>query len=252
MKKSIRKTLCLMSCIFFCVCSLRVDAVDIENLELTSDEFLVQTGMSQEQIEELDPDIKEFIVEDLKKRVGNDVDELQNVEIKDEPMILPKGVDNLTGIRFGVTAFRENGNIHIYPEYEFTDKKNPKGEDSFSFQLGDAVQPYEFGGQLWVLDDRLSLNWMLGGSLTPTSVNLNGATYSGDKLGDLMYPMRLKGCLYCHAREGSGTDKGIAMNYVYNPNKFPYSISFSYKNIGISVQPPGTVYSAGDLMIMSY
>ncbi len=41
----------------------------------------------------------------------------------------------------------------------------------------------------------------------------------------------IKGCAYCHADIGEGTDKQIVMAYLYNPYCANYSVSFSYKGV---------------------
>ena len=219
------------------------------NAEVSDNEFLGSTGMPQEKIEQMDPNIKDFIVNNLKQNMKTN--HLNYVEVNDKTMIKPMRADLDTGVVLDAVAFRDGSVIRIYPTYEFVINKHPKGEDSFAIELGDAFQPYEYGGTLWVLDERLSTVWTVAHGLAPTNISISGAIYSGDQLGDLIYPMKLKGATYCYANIGSGTNKNIAMTYIYNPNKFAYSISVG-GSFGISIDIPNTVYNTTAIKTLSY
>ena len=88
----------------------------------------------------------------------------------------------LTGIEFYASAFKNGSTIYVYPTYEFTEDKKPCGNDSFSFLLGEAIRPYEFGGTLWYKDSTMS-DWAVSGNLVANNQQLNGASYSGSQLG---------------------------------------------------------------------
>ena len=67
-------------------------------------------------------------------------------------------------IEFYASAFQIGSTIYIYPTYEFAENKKPCGNDSFSFLLGEAIRPYEFGGTLWYKDRTMS-DWEVSGNL---------------------------------------------------------------------------------------
>ena len=213
-----------------------------------ADAFLKQTGMPQEEISLLDKDVKQYMVNDM-KNAGNK--EFEYVETEAGLMAMPKGGETLDNISFTASAFKSGSTIYIYPTYEFTNEKKPRGKDSFSFKVGDAIRPYEYGGQTWYKDYTMT-NWASGGTMTANNPQLDGAEYSGTQLGSPDLAMKIKGCAYCHATAGAGTDKRIVMGYLYNPNRIGYSISFSYGGFGISYSPSGTAYSAGKLTTLSY
>lgn len=214
---------------------------------MTTDDFLLATGMTQEEINAFDSDIKEYIVSNLKDKANTD--ELEYVEL--EVMPSPRVSQTLTGISFTAYAFKSGSTIYIYPTYEFTDAKRPRGQDSFSYQLGDAMLPYNYGGTTWYFDDIIN-QWTGSTSMTANMQGFNGAEYSGDQLGTPTYAMRIKGCAYCHASIGTGTDKRIIMSYLYNPNKSNYSISFGIGTLGISYSSSGTVYTAAKTIVLAY
>ena len=93
--------------------------------------YLLKTGMPQKEIEKLDDDVMQFIVDDLKS--GGKHFEYINSNIENQISILSS--ETLTGISFTASAFKNASTIYIYPTYEFTSNKQPRGKDSFSFQF---------------------------------------------------------------------------------------------------------------------
>ena len=225
----------LKTCLAFficCILSLNMVICNVKadnNVVLSNKAYLLKTGMPQKEIEKLDDDVMQFIVDDLKS--GGKHFEYINSNIENQISILSS--ETLTGISFTASAFKNASTIYIYPTYEFTSNKQPRGKDSFSFQLGAAMRPYEYGGKLWYKQ-------------------LSGAEFSGSQLGTPDYAMKLKGVTYCHATAGNSSDKRIVMGYLYNPQKTGYSISFSYNGGGISYSPSGTAYTAYKTMNLSY
>ena len=121
-------------------------------------------------------------------------------------------------IEFYASAFQIGSTIYIYPTYEFAENKKPCGNDSFSFLLGEAIRPYEFGGTLWDKDNTMS-DWAVSGNLIANNQQLNGASYSGSQLGTPRSAMKFMGTTYCHASVGTGNDNRIVMGYSYQPKK---------------------------------
>lgn len=111
--------------------------------EIDNDNFLLESGMREEDISRLDENIKAYIVEDLQTNAS--VDELEYIEDIEFPTIAPNVNQVLYGISFYVSAWKSNSTVYIYPTYEFTTAKRPRGNDSFSFQLGDAMRPHTYG-----------------------------------------------------------------------------------------------------------
>lgn len=251
MKKNKKDIHILAFLLVFCVflTPIPVSAADLTAKLVSNDEILTLAGMPQSEINAIDTDIKTFIVDDLRK--SGELSDIAYLSTKEIKMPTPRVNQVLSGITFKVSAFKSSDVIYIYPTYEFTTDKKPAGNDSFSFQLGDALMPYEYGGQLWYKDDRMS-NWEIVDSMTANNQGFNGAEYSGKQLGTPDYSMKLKGCAYAHAKIGSGTDKRIIMSYMHNPQKRSYSISFSYSGVGISYSSSNTVYTAAKTEILSY
>ncbi|BFH64176.1 hypothetical protein [Paenibacillus azoreducens] len=242
MKKLFSFVLC-----FGLIFSLNLGGVKASANEVSPDEFLIRAGMPQAQVDSLDHDIKLFMVNDMKNNA--DVSTLEYIESSD--MITSKVNQVFSEITFDASAFKSGDTIYIYPTYEFTADKKPAGNDSFSFQLGDAMKPYEYGGQVWYKDYTMS-NWAVGGSMTANTQQFNGAEYSGSQLGSPDWSMKMKGAAYCHAKVGSGTDKRIIMSYMYNPNKYSYTISFTAGAIGITYNSSNTIYTNAKTAILSY
>lgn len=222
--------------------------VNITNKDNSFDIFLINTGMKQDQIEKLDPDIKEFIVNDMKNAEQLDFKFIATATVN---TINPMANQVLSGIQFTVPVFKSGSIVNIYPTYEFTTNKKPDGNDSFSFQLGNALLPYNYGGQIWG-KDATTPTWQLAGTLTANTQGFNGAEFSGNQLGNPASPILIKGATYCHANEGSGSDKRIIMSYMYNPNNNNYSISFSAFGIGIAYSSPNTIYTAAKTIVLSF
>ena len=152
------------------------------------DAYLQETGMPENEIQKLDEHVKQFIVDDLKR------------------------------IEFYASAFKNGSAIYVYPTYGFTENKKPCGNDSFSFLLGEAIRPYEFGGTLWYKDNTMS-DWAVSGNLIANNQQLNGASYSGSQLGTPRSAMKFMGTTYCHASVGTGNDNRIVMGYSYQPKE---------------------------------
>lgn len=245
--KKMRK---LMMLLLFWSLALNVNVWNVkaeENVSLTNDEYLRETGMPENEMQKLDSNVKQFIVDDLKSGSGN----FEYIKTDVEEQAVGRSAEVLSGITFYASAFKNGSTIYVYPTYEFTTNKRPRGKDSFSFSLGDAMRPYEFGGKLWYKDSTMN-DWAVGGTLVANNQNLNGAEYSGSQLGTPDYAMKLKGVTYCHATVGSGNDKRIVMGYLYNPNKTNYSVSFSYAGAGISYSPEGVAYSKFQINNLTY
>lgn len=157
----------------------------------------------------------------------------------------------LTGIKFYVTAFKSGNDISIYPTYEFTTDKRPRGNDSFAIQMGDAIMPYNYGGKTWCKPYDKN-DWIASDNMVANTQVSNGAEYSGKQLGTPDQSMKIKGCAYVHAKQGSGSSNQFIMSYMHNPNKHSYSLSFSAFGIGISYNSGGTIYTAAETFILKY
>lgn len=213
------------------------------------DEFLAETGMPLEEICNLDSDIKDFIIQDLQKSA--DLNELEYVETVEVPMPMPMNNEVLTGISFTVSSWKSGNTIYIYPTYEYTTPKKQKAKDGFAFQLGDAMRPYEFGGQTWTKLNA-SDSYSVYKNMVANNQQLNGAEYTGSQLGNSPFDIYVKGCAYCHATVGSGSDKRICMSYMNNPNGKSYSVSYSAGGFGVSFSSEGTIYTASKILTLSY
>lgn len=113
------------------------------------------------------------------------------------------------------------------------------------------MESYEYGGQVWYKDYTMD-DWESGGSLIKTEGGLNECIFTGSQLGSPDWSMKMKGCAYAHAKLGSGTDKRISMTYVYNPGSFPFDISLSLGDVGLSFDIPGNIYSTESTQYLSW
>lgn len=251
MKKDIRITRLLGYMLVACLLlkSMPVFAAESSVEFMSDDEILLLTGMPQEEINNLDVDVKTFIINDLKE--SGELFDIEYFSTEEISAPTPRTNQVLSDISFSVSSFKSNNTVYVYPTYEFTADKKPAGKDSFSFQFGDALMPYEYGGQVWYKDYTMS-DWKLGGSMTANGQGFNGAEYSGAQLGSPDWSMKMKGCAYAHAQIGSGTDKRIIMSYMHNPNGKSYSITFSYGAVGITYNSSDTIYTAAQTNFLSY
>lgn len=236
-------------CLLLLVLSDCIPVLAQAQYDLSDSEILQASGMPQAEIDSLDNDIKEFIINDLRKNAN--LSDLKYIDIDIYNTILPMVNDVFYDITFYVSAFKSGNVIYIYPTYEFTADHRPRGRDSFSFQLGNAMMPYNYGGQLWYKDYSMQ-NWAVAGSLTANNQGFNGAEYSGSQLGSPDWSMKFRGSTFVHAQVGSGTDKRIIMSYMHNPNRHSYSIAFSIGGVGITYNSSGTVYTNARTVILSY
>jgi len=249
MKRKIKNKLASVLCLIMLINVFAIN-VNASTGDVSADQFLLETGMTQEAINKLDPDIKGFMVNDM-KNAGGDKD-FSYIESR---MMAPRVNQVLSGIQFSVSSFKSGSTIYIYPTYEFTTPKRPRGEDSFAFQLGDAMRPLVYGGQMWFKDPDIPAysNWTVADSMVANTQGFNGAEYSGNQLGTPDWDLYLKGCAYCHAEVGTGSDKRIIMSYLHNPGSQSYSISFSYEGLGITYNAPsGSVYTAASTAKLTY
>lgn len=178
------------------------------------DAYLQETGMPENEIQKLDEHVKQFIVDDLKSGDGK----FEYMKINAEEQMMNGSAEDFTGIEFYASAFKNGSAIYVYPTYGFTENKKPCGNDSFSFLLGEAIRPYEFGGTLWYKDNTMS-DWAVSGNLIANNQQLNGASYSGSQLGTPRSAMKFMGTTYCHASVGTGNDNRIVMGYSYQPKE---------------------------------
>lgn len=219
-------------------------------LKEDANQFLLNIGMKQEEIDKIDPDIREFIVQDLKQNIKSS--DLKFIETKKVLLNEIESRENLTGIDFYVSSFKSGDIIYIYPTYEFTTPKRPRGSDGFAVQLGDAINAFEYGGKVWnKVNDNDSWTSESYHNMV-ASTNLYGAEYKGTQLGTPDFDIYIKGCSYIHARAGSGSDKRINMAYVHNPNRSNFSFSISAWGIGISYSPSNNIYDKTGLFTLDY
>jgi len=196
------------------------------------DEVLVSAGTPIQVLNSMDSDIKEYIAECLSEEIERG-DPIEYI-----PIYLGESAGNrseqiLTGISFSVAAYISNNVIHIFPTYEFTTPKKPVGADAFSYILGDAFQTFEYGGRTWY-KVYASDPWTMDDAMVANQQGLNYACYSGNQLGTPSSNIYIKGCAYCKAYVGNGSDNRIVMQYLYNPGGGSWSLGISYRFLSIS------------------
>ena len=223
---------------------------EISVLKTNEQNYLLSIGMPVEEVFSMDTDFRNYIFTSLLKDECKKISwEYFPVSSEDSDYVRSSQV--LTGITYSAYAFKNGDIISIYSTYEFTSPKHPHGDDAFSYVLGAAFQPYEYGGALWSKASA-SDPWIPApGVLVPNIHGLNFACYSGSQLGCSSCNMYFKGCTYCKALTGAGTDKRIVMSYLYNPNNTHFSLSLSYGS-GITYLTTGIAYSSAQTIVLSY
>lgn len=181
---------------------------DIEKCE----ELLKLTGIPEEIIDYLDGDIKQFIVNDLKR--SGDIENMCFLDNETDYKMLPCNMED-NEINLFMVAFRYNDNVNTYCIYEFLQTMQLSGNDSFSIQFGDAFLPYEYGGMLWCISETGMDEWEEVGELAANNQSLVGAVYSGNQMGSSDSEMIYKGCVAVHSKEGSGVDNTILVQYIH-------------------------------------
>ena len=82
--------------------------------------------------------------------------------------------------------------LHLNPEVQYTfiqlmnslQKKRPRGDDAFSLEFGDSMNPTYFSGIVWYRDDdNVSWSYEPGDYMSPTSCGLQSCTYAGNQKG---------------------------------------------------------------------
>lgn len=221
---------------------------------MTDDEYLLRVGMPISEVQAMDADIKHVIATDLQQQnLPYEYIETKEVETTHPLQSITSTTNAIDWIHFYSSAFKSGNNISIYPTYEFTDYKQPRGKDTFSLYFADAIRPNTYGGQTWYKDQWMN-DWRTDPSnrMIPTEASLQGANFSGPQLGNPDWKMKMKGCAWVHATAGSGNDKRMVVNYVYNPNRINYSVSFNLGNFEFLINPPENIYSTGTPLLLYY
>lgn len=180
----------------------------------SAEEYLAKTGMSLQEIEILDSDIRQFIADDLKNAA------VENWEVNRDILALTMTSSQQYTVVFyiNVFAFQAGSEHRIYASYESSTGIMPVGNDSLSLCLGDRFSPGEFGGRNWYKKAGEG-DWVQGGGLTASSRTTEGGTFTGRQLGDFQQKMLVKGCVCCYAKAGTGEDSSVTVEYTYCPPK---------------------------------
>lgn len=208
--------------VFLClaaVCRCTGHVSDAKETESAAD-YLVKTGMSLQEIEVMDSDVRRFIADDLRC-----ADNLKNT---DEPgWIIDRNIPTLTktgseqntaAFYINVYAFRAGMEYRIYAVYESFTGIMPDGNDSLFLGVGDGLAAREYGGRIWYKKAGDEA-WTQGGGLAANHRTQRGGTFTGGQLGDFRRKMLVKGCVYCHAGEGAGNDTMVTVEYTHRPSK---------------------------------
>lgn len=226
-------------------------ANDLRSENITNvDDFLLCTGMIQSEVDEMDPDIKAYIVNDLRQNVKNG--DIECIDVVVDNTAQTYGLETLTGITYSASAYKSGSTIYIYPTYEFTTYKKPVGEDAFGVSLGSAFSASSFGGNTWYKTQYMA-SWKANSTvLNPPVYYEYGAIYSGSQIGNAVEPILVKACTSCKATAGEGTSKKISVTYMHNPKKYDYSYSISGKALGVSFSSSKTIYASSKIFTLTY
>lgn len=190
------------------------EAVLAAEPSVSAEEYLAETGMSLQEIEILDSDIRQFIAGDLRDSG------IENWKADRGILALTKTSSQQYTVVFYINVFAfQGGSEHrVYAVYESSTGIAPVGNDSLSLRLGDRFSPYEYGGRMWYKKTGEG-NWTQGGGLTADYRTAGGGTFTGGQLGDFQQKMLVKGCVCCYAGEGTGEDSQVTVEYTHCPTR---------------------------------
>lgn len=235
MRKALR-LVCLVLCFVLVFCS----TVFAETVS-SADRVLLRSGMSREEIDALDPDVKEYIASTLPSTcvyVGGMEVEVTDMEGQASVMQLPNTTMTLTAPSYRDTA---TGYYKIYPTYETTVPIRPRGNDSFAFALGTgmSIVPDSLTGTIWTKDTTSSATWQTDWvDVTPYSTEtILGYSIKGSVLGTPSWSMYFKGCCSFSAKLDSPyATKMVQLGYCHDTTgNWSYSVSLSVGAIGFGV-----------------
>lgn len=177
-------------------------------------DYLERAGMLAQEIEAMDGDARQFIASDLKNS-GQ-----KGWEINRDILTWTKISSEQYNIAFyiNVFAFQAGTEHRIYAVYESSTGIMPEGNDSLFLGVGDGFAPREYGGRIWYKRAGDG-NWTQGGELAADGRVTGGGMFAGGQLGDFRQKMLVKGCVYCHADAGTGSDRRVTVEYTYHPPK---------------------------------
>lgn len=244
MKKriSLILVLCLMITFMCGKDSLASDGMANKSIDvevMTSEEidaFFENASVPKEKINELDDELKKFII-------NNSGGNIEYVEVIKEEVVVPYAngyTISEDDLSLSVVVFKNGNQLDIYPVYEWLTPTKPKGKDYFGYAASNSYSavPNERSNGIWYKLEA-SDSWENGGSATYTGSSLYGYEHSGSSLGSPDFELYIKGCFYYKVDiESSNPVKKIAMSYVHDKSWFS-SVSYgvSYGPASISVTP---------------
>lgn len=232
----------LVLCMSFMVCTSTFVAV---SEEMTADQKLRVTGMPQDEIDTLDPDIKNYIASTLSPGAVY----VESVNLQSS--ILPYASGDTSLATLSCPTFRKSASSNVYelyPTYESKSPIKPRGNDLFAFCVGDGmgIVPNSFGGLLWYKHDTLTQgNWQTDANihdLHASASSTQGYAVKGAQLGSPDVYMYMKGCCHFEATKySSGATMLVSLKYVHDTTGLmTYSISLSIAGISIGFTPNQT------------
>lgn len=197
---------------------------------VSTEEYLAGTGMSMQEIEALDSDARQFIAEDLRNSEG------ENWKVNTDILTLTRTDSEQYTVAFyiNVFAFRSGSDHRIYAVYESSTGILPSENDRLFLGVGDGFAPQEYGGQIWYKETGGGA-WVQGGRLTADAGTVEGGTFTGRQLGDFQRKTLVKGCVYCHAGEGTGDDNRVTVEYTYEPSEKNSEIGLYFLIVAVTV-----------------
>ncbi len=239
MKKIISLTLVI--CLLF-VMSINVFANEAGYSIEEINQFLLDSGMTQAELDELDIETRRLIIE-------NSGTELEYVPLSATPQIIRAGD---APISFTCPAYRVTVNggygyvYDVYPTYESTAKIKPKGNDSFAFVVGDGLRVDSgFVDATLYVREETTHSWQ-SDSLSISSTSLYGNAFSGAQMGSPDFPIYFKGQFYFRAEPySSEPDLRVNLKYIYDTTgNIGYAIGLTAGAISVSYSsnvPVGSV-----------
>ena len=235
-KKRWISVIAIVLCLNFLLCS---SAFAATSEEISADQRLRATGMPQNEIDALDPDIKDYIASTLSpEAVYVESSNLQSYTL----MGSESGDTSLATLTCPTFRKSASSNIYeLYPTYETKSPIKPRGNDLFGFCVGNGlgIVPNSFSGLLWYKHNTLTEGrWQTDASvntLHASESSIYGYAVKGAQLGSPSVYMNMKACCHFDAKKYS-QDATMLVNlkYVHDTSgRVNYSISLNMALVSI-------------------
>ena len=236
MKQIVKLTLMLVMCFSF-ITIVNANEVNGEISIQEIDQILIEANTPQSVIDKLDDEMKKFIYSNS----GEDIEYIETTkEASDGINMRASGYQiSSNDLELSVLAFKVQGQIDIYPSYEWKKTVKPNGKDYFAYSVTDSysVVPGKRSNQAWYRN-RTNQAWQEGATMAYTRSQFTGYEHQGITLGKPAGACYIRGNAYMRVDiDRSNPVKKIAIAYVHDTStssSFSYGVSYGVASIGVT------------------